>query len=698
MLLEHIATPLPQGQYVRPPKLNVYILDVSGSMGWACKQLAEDTTARIHQLPLHDAILVGIFSSPGWYRWIVARTLDEPQEYKAVTEIIQREVFARNTTCFSEILSDVPKAIKPFLAGYAVVSLVFMSDGCAVVPDLQREYAALDAAAMALKPFLTAGDDGAYGDYADRKTLTRLATNLGLEFLATDHIHTIGETFTKHATGKVRARRKVKVADEGTVTFAMEADGTVTPLTPAAGEVSVSDTADVYTLQSNGGMEPLVAQTPTDAFGTLYATALAMLRSNQHNQALDLLAALGDSAIVRLLDNALTNAEIATAEGMIQAAITDATARFTEGRHPGVRPPDDAFDLFDLLRLLMEDEECHFFPRHPAFRYKRIGRASKPMDGFPVFTAFDTGCSLAGMTGHASELNLSLRIAIPGSLPLPPSTKDGLLRPSTLPDVFPATIFRNYALVANALPVVTDLPVTMSQATYATLTKHGVIRHKQKYEQGRIEVLQLNRVPVCNKTRGLAAADWTHLATQSLHSMRLGAMLKVFRAKLDTLDPEGSATRPLSHTPEEYTFLAACGINNAGVFAPPTTTEPPTDVLDIRLFEVKPVGSSSVSIAEFEKMLEGKKKWTRVGEAMRSAFEVIKESLPQTHAAAVAWLHEQIQDHTRTKRTIDMDINMRRFAAALTGSWHRTFSSDTTTIMVGSDPVTLTFRTTTKKI
>lgn len=698
MALQQIASPVVQGTYVRPAKLNVYILDVSGSMGWACQQLAEDTALRIEQLPLGDAVLIGIFSSPGWYRWIAARVLDAPAEYQQVQAIIRREVYARNTTCFSDIMADVPKAIKPFLPGYQVVTLTFMSDGCAVVPSLEREYAALDTAALALKPYLTAGSVIAYGDYADRKTLSKLAGMLGIEFLSTDHVSLIGDTFTKHAQGTTRTRRKVKVPSATKLTFAKEADGTVTALEATDGEVTTSDTATVYSIADNGPAQPWVEKTPENAHDVLYASALAFVRQGKVDDALELLSALGDIALVRMLSNALTNAELSEAEAQLQAAIVDGAFRFTDGREPGCLPKEDAFDLLDLLTLLMDDPECQFFPRHTAFRYKRIGRATKTVDGYPVFTPFDVGVPMATLVGNATELNLSVLVTLPGSLALPETTLGGVSRPETLPEIFPTKVFRTYSLIANAMPVVTQLPVKVSAATYKVLCREGVIRHRQKYDPDRIEVLVLNRVPVCNKARGKAATDWDRMASLSLASLRLGAYIKVLKAKAADLDPAKDGKRPLIYTEDEDAFLAACGMRRDGSYAPPVTQEDATDVLTVRVLEVKPEHSSPVSMKDFQLMLDGKKKWNYVGALMKEGLELASKALSKTKATALAWLYQEIADLQEQKRHLDTELHTRRFAIALTGGWARSFTTESVTNDSAGHPVTLKFRTIDKKI
>jgi hypothetical protein len=127
------------GTFVRPAKLNIFIIDASGSMYWAMKQLAVDTIKRISALPAGDAVVLGLFSGQGWFKWIAARELSSKGDYDMVAKLINDEFYTRGTTCFSEIMKDVPQAIKPLLSKFSVVTLTFMSDGHPVVSNVGLE-------------------------------------------------------------------------------------------------------------------------------------------------------------------------------------------------------------------------------------------------------------------------------------------------------------------------------------------------------------------------------------------------------------------------------------------------------------------------------------------------------------------------------------------------------------------------------
>lgn len=700
----------PQAVYTRPAKMNVFICDVSGSMGWTMRQLAIDTIERVMHLPQGDAILVGIFASPGWYRWIAARALTDTDEYTHVCDAIHREFVARNTTCFSEVIGDVPKALGPFLAQYPVVTLTFMSDGCPVVPDLRVEDAALDRAAQALRPLLTAGAVVAYGDYADRARLARLAQTLGCELVTAQGVEQVGHTFEKVSKGRARKKKQVVVPAGAECVFTLEKDGTVTAVGGRETQtvVDAPEEAAVYALNfSELGSVP---ETHGDVDGVHYAAALALMQTGNVDEAINVTSeCLGDVAIVNALGNALTNAELGQVEETLKTCITDARVRYARGKQLGCAPKDDAFDLLGLLELLMADPECRFYPRHEGFQMKRIGRATQTKGIYPKFEARrDVAVPLSRLVGHASELNLSIGVTIPGTIQLPDYVEvardqggvDLVWRDEIgLPQVYDTKIFRNYALIANALPACTRLPVSVREATFNTLASCDVLVGGLSTQTGpTIYELDLTRIPTCNRQRGKEAADFNRLAALAVQSLTLGSAAKVLRAKRDELDSEREGDRLVTLTDDQYTFLERCGVRRDGSFAPPTVQEEPTDVLDVRVLECKVKNGSPVSMKDFALMVEGKKKLNYVGEQMKLVHDRITTAMPKTLTKARAWVRDELEGVERAKREVDRDMNARRFAVALTGTWRKHFSEDEAVIDVDGHPVTLTFRTIQKKI
>lgn len=687
-----------KGTYVRPAKLNVYAIDVSGSMGWAIDQLRDDTIRRLQELPQGDAVLIGLFSSEGWFRWVVARELTSTDDYTKVEAIIKESFYTRALTCFSEIVADVPQAIKPFLGKYSVITFTFMSDGCPVVRDTQQERAALLEAAVLLRSYVTAGAIVAYGNYANRPLLSELASTLGVELVSTDSVEQIGLAFSRNVGSKASRKKRVRVPKGSKIVFSLAHDGSVAAFVGTDEELSVAEEVAVYavTNEAGSGADESLA----------YATALAYTNTGKIDEALQILSDTGDVAFVEALGSALTNAELAKITTDLKAAILDPKFRFKKGKKVGCLPSEDAFDLIELLDLLQDDGECKFFPKNEAFTYRRIGRRTKTKPGYPTFHSADSvSVPLSRITGHSSELNLSIGVTIPGKISLPVTvTVDGRVLERNklgLLEWFDTFIYRNYAIIADAMPVATCLPVSISKATHDRLVMEGTLDQDSQYKQGRIYPLDLTRLPVCNRQRGNTATNWERFGLTAVESLELGSIIKVLKAKRNELDPEREAERPIAYTDEQFEFLEACGVKRDGAFSPPTEREDPTDVLDVRTLEVKVAKSSPVTLTDFYKMVSGEKKPNWVGELMMAGHRELAQ-LPSTKGEAIEWLNKRLHYYQTNKSHIDREINTNRMALALSGAWARNHKTDSVVYQSqkGSQPFeySISFRTIRKEI
>lgn len=683
--------------YIRPKKLNIFLCDVSGSMGWCIKQLADDLAVRIKRIPHGDMLVVGIFSSPGFYQWIVKTVLNSPESYEDALLCVQRELYDRGTTCFSEILDASVRICELWKNEYPVITLTFMSDGCPVVQSIMKEDKAIKHAVKELAPFLTSGVVVAYGDYADIGRLTTIASGLGAEIITARSVAEIGDALLNAVESSTKKRRKVKIPRDLDFAFTIDNDGNVSHVDVTKEEMFVPDGAIVYKTTGKMSSYPVTEKNePIE-----YAFALALLQQRRIDDAVNVLSNMGDVYLTNLVNCATTNAEIGQVESLIREAVKNPQCRYLRGKMLRCKPKDDAFDLLDLLTLLLLDEECRFYPRHPAFTYKRMGRLGVTKDGYPVFDPYDIAIPLSRMVGHKTELNLSVGVSIPGSIVLPHVLNvygENLQRPSSLPERYKTHVFRNYALIANAVLRVTRLPVIVGGRVQEILERHGIVEDRVSINDLPI-ILDLSRVPLCNRKRGEEAAHWGKLADLAFQSLHYGSILKVFRDKRKELDPDRSTETPVVMTEEEWRFLSACGVTKDGTYSPPIIEQKNTDVLTVKTFEIRVNHSSPVSVKELKSMIEGKRKWNLVGELMYQGIQKIQTSMPNQKAEALAWLHEQIEDYERLKRRIDMEIYSQRLAVALTGIWPRHFSKDeATTATSDGHEVSMRFREIEKKI
>jgi len=683
--------------FKRPSKLNVLIADASGSMYWAMSNLAADTKERVTNLPAGDAVLIGIFSGEGWFRWILQTELNTDADYALARQVIDREFHVRGTTCFSEILADFPRAVAPMLQKYPVATMTFMSDGQPVVRDTRMEIANALQAAGVIGQYIVAGSVIGYGDYANRDLLGKLAQAAGAELITAKTIQEVGEAFSRNSGSPASKKRKVKIPQDALLVFSMDQQ-LVAPLSQKQNEVQIAEEADVYAVQTADDLRAM-PQTE-DPERVMYAVALGFLAQGNADNALQALSTLGDVHMVRVLGNALTNAELAEAEGLLRTALVDPNARFKGGRTVGCLPDPNAPDLLQVLDTLMADEHALFYPTHEDFKYKRSGRKSRNKDGYPKFIPQDgVGVPISKLVGNSKELNLSVLARIPGTIPLPEEAGD-VKRVDTGYDAnYQTFVWRNYSLIVNGLPQVEILPCSTGEATFLKLRDLGVIDPQALWEDGEVYNIMLSYVPVCNRARGENATDWTALARMEIESLKLGAQIKVLKAKKKELDPEGEAAKPLDLTDAQVKFLDAVGIRLSDMsYSPPTVQEDATDVQTVRQFEIKVAKTSSITMQVFNEAVEKGKALNQIGQWMKVGYDLIVAQMPKTKGAALEWLDQQITGLLTAQRNLDQKINNQRFAVAVGGHWARHFKEDEHAMVVDGLEVKLVFRQVEKDI
>jgi hypothetical protein len=660
-------------------KHHMWIYDRSGSMDWVLSTLAEDICAHLSEVPLNDFISIGWFSGVSDFRWLVkGARLAGKEDYANVAKVVRANATSRNTTCFSEILASIPDVISDVAPMADSVELAFLTDGHPVVPNQQSERKAIFAALKQIGGRLTSGLFVGYGDYYNRPLLAEMAQSVGATLQHADHITDFGNQLAKIIVKNGRKRTTVQVPVGVDAVFTIE-NGRVVVYSVDNSAAIVPEGLPAYYVGDSKKVAPSGDKPGKDAdkYQPMYATALMYLQRGESDEALNVLSEIGDVALVHKVGSAMTNKEFGDAENAIQEAAINLTMRFLKGQKIGCLPAEDAFDLIDLIGLLQSDKEAKFYPYHPEFSYKRIGRKTKTVDGYPKFEADSSvGVPLSRLVGNAKELNISVGLSIPGTVELPDEINavSHSREDVGLPKVFKSNIFRTYNIISNALPNVTRLPVSVGYDTFLVLHSEGLVPELADWRRNEVFVIDLLAVPACNRARGKKSADWIALADDAVAAEVIGNQLKVYKAKLAELDPNKESKRPVNVTPEQVAFLAACGIKQDGSYSPPVEVSEPTDVLKIRTFEIKVEKSSSMSIKDFALVVGGTKKANLVASQMLVAHDDIERKMPRATGAAVQWLTEKVDKLTETKRKFDAEIAAAKYAIAIGGYWRKSHS------------------------
>lgn len=664
----------------KPESINhIWIYDRSGSMYGVLPNLADDLIRHSRTIPKGDTLTLAWFSGEGKYNVMLKGfKLGSDKDYKSVEDLIHKNNTTIGTTCFSEVLAEADTIIQDLRVLSDSFSLMFFTDGYPVVSNIQRENEQIITAIEKLSGQVSRALFVGYGDYYNKELMTEMAELIGGVLIHSEELPMFTaemQNFIAIRSGAMKQTVSLGMHDEDIyAVFGIRRDGDEGQLIfylPQKGEVSVhSDLDQVYALAKTN-VKKLKKDDKMDE-AVLYAAACVMVQKAKTDVAIDVLGALGDVALIDSINSAWTNAEYGAAEGAIRLAVFDPSKRFTKGRKHGYVPDPNAFCLLNALEELMNDKDAKFYPYHKDFHYKRIGVPAKPVEGFPKFQAEENpSCALNTLKWHGSRLNLSVLARITGSVEL-----NGEPEKHDLAKVYPTWIYRNYALVKDGNLNVSDLPVSLSEATFKTLQRANMIEESAVWSAGAIYLVHLRAVPIISRQIATGRTSAKLLAKYVWTELQLEGKLKALNAILDRLDPNKESLRAATLTAEQEEFLKANGIGRNG-FAPPVEKAESEDFYLAKEFEIKVKGFSSFpKVSEVEEKVAAGKKMTPAGELVQAGLKLFADECPKGAVAEqLKWLIAKIAELKKELGEVRKHLQETKFAVILAKRWFDEFKS-----------------------
>lgn len=673
--------------FKKPNKHNVFVCDVSGSMGGVIHTLSENLAKKIDLVPLGDAVTIGLFSSKGWFRWIVVREISEQQDYATIKDTINRELKIVGMTCFSEILQDTPKQINPLLEKFPIVSFTFMSDGCPTVANLSEEITKTLQACGLLSQYITAGSVIAYGDYANRSLLSQMASALGVELLTASNIIQVSDRIEYSFSQDFQPKKTADIyLDAGILVFASD-DEKISVLEPKP-KVSYAEGTELTVVYPKD--LALIENFPTKV---CYQIIKAYILGDRLPEAKEFCSKMGEVYLYEVLSNIYSNADYAYAENVLNDLITGQRVEFFKGKIVNCKPVDDAFDVLDLFALLSSSKNTKLLLRDKKypFYYKRIGRKSETKAGYPKFqTEGESTLSFEDLVYSSDKLNLSIKGVIEGYIELPDTIEiEGVTEVREalkLPKRLETKLHRNYSLISNGCLNIEMLPISISIDVYEKLKEvipvaSGMLENKgDEY----IGYLPLVGIPLVNNQKAKDSLDLVSLANSEEISFDISCGLKLLKHKLAELDPEKTTKQGLAYDDKQMAYLLASGVGYDGSFSPPVEVQEPVDELTVRTLEISLEGKTISSVKDFNAKVESKGKLNPSQQSMLEYKTKFLDLLPSTKAEAIVSLAAEVKKFTKAKKANELKINSARFALAVTGKWVENFKEDTQEVLTAS--------------
>ena len=684
----------PAAKPVKKAKNNIWIYDRSGSMNSVIRQLCKDLIEKAKTIPAGDTLTLGWFSSEGGEFDFMLKgfKITEKADYAVVENIINKNSHTIGCTCFSEILADTEKVIKDLSAISEDFAVCFFTDGYPVVSNYTKEIEKINSAISKIEGKVSSSMLVGYGNYYNKTLMMDMAQRFGGALIHSEDLSAFNTALSDFITDSRNNEGKIEVElpdmkgsstrhaifgiNGNQITNYKSEGGKVSFVPTQAEEDYVYWLSDFTILGSeevkftdsnvkgkNKDVEPMVR--------AAYAAAYILTQTTKTDKALEVLACLGDKALIDGVNNAFTNTEYGAAEEKIKTSMLEPTKRFGEGRNTKYLPSADAFCLLDVLDLLGSDDEAKFFPYHDSFKYERIGTTSSQKTGYGKFTGNkNSNCSVNDFVWHGSMLNLSVRATIDGTVNL-----QGDFKKNGFAENYPCKIFRSYNLVKDGFLNTKEFPATLSSSTFKTLKANGVI-DEGTYKAGQVYVLHLNRVPVINRSIADGKTSATELCKKCFEEISLKAKMKAFGYYQDQLEAQNVREDGSSLTAEQEAYLEGNGIKK-GIFNPPSDKGDATDHYFAKEFDIKIKDHSSLpKVEEVIVARTGKKALTPTKALVASGVELFEKNTVGADAKKkLAAVKSLISQHKAELRTVRTDIQKTKFAVILGKRWFDEFTS-----------------------
>jgi hypothetical protein len=626
---------------------HIWIFDRSGSMSWVIKQLVEDMIELQRVLKPDDTLSVGWFSSEGEYNWLIKGYVVGSIE-GGVEKLLRANNTSLNLTCFSEILISTSQVLQNLSIFSPQFSLIFFTDGYPVVSNYQQEENNIFRAIFDVAPDIDNSLLVGYGDYYNKPLLVRMAQAFNGALIHSSDLDSYkvqSRTFLENLTPMQPVDLDV---DTERIYFTQK------------GMVTAMPVLERHTFVPTGVKEVFYE---TDRIMVQYeppyeawcAVAVIALQEADVEKAIEMLAKTGDVYLLDLANNAFTNQDFGQAENAIRDAIQYPAKRFLSGKDYNYLPADDAFCVLYLLELLQQDKNAMFYPYDPMFHYKRTGKKSKQLPGYPQFIKSDANPAipLEDLVWHQTRANISIRCRINGVVDIGKNEVD-------LPPHFYTHIYRNYTIVKDGNLNVTMLPVSTSKRVFDVLKKHNLVMGK--WESGKIYAVDLAKLPIINKVIARGYKSATALCERVMSETEVEAGLKVYRHFLKELLPEKQIE---GYKPEQQIFLKERGITYNG-YNPPTEDEPAQDYYYAKEFKVEVEGMKSLpSVKEVMEKMEDGKKLTGRQDLLRPFIADF-----QLHADdKIPWLQDHIESAKTELWNLRRYIQRAKFAVIVGKTW-----------------------------
>ncbi len=468
-------------------------------------------------------------------------------------------------------------------------------------------------------------------------------------------------------------------------------------------------------------------ETQERAISAAYAAVSLFSQRMRPEVTLPLLKSLGDVAMIELQSGCFGKQKYSEFVELSKNASFNPALRLVKGWDPSKVPPDDAFTVLDLLRILSEDDGNRLLLESESFKYSRIGRntldssevlneeeqkevdeltakmamernakkiaeyaarvaaitAGKEALKFDPYPAPD-GYSVSNLVYNEDRPNVSVQVRKPGKVDI-----SGRVTPELrdlLPKEVDTAITRNYTIVKDGLVNVKVLPARLTDETVAKLERGlpgiGEIAKFGKGDPFFSFLLDLESLPVINRkmVKAVSAAEFFRTCYELT---RVQAAQKVYNSYVKELIPSKKA----EGLADKYGAPAAAWLDEQGFkdygFNPKRVVAPATDVYMSKELKVSLKGLSSLPSLKDYRAAVAKGKLNAAAQLMKPTVDEVESFLASdiySKAAAKekvleAWLEGQAKATKARARELLHLVSQTTFTIIVGQVWFSEFAS-----------------------
>lgn len=514
-----------------PQKINhIFCCDVSGSMTSTLPKMRNQLKNKLPNLVGPNDTITIIWFSGSKECGVLKEfaSVKSPKDLQLLNEAIDRFLVPLGLTSFYEPIELASRLTKGIQKNSGLFNFIFMSDG----GNNDHPWNEVMSVVESLNGVVAKCTVIEYGNWADTDKLQQIAETIGGERIYAEDFDDYEFVFEKAITGKdVSPRKEVSIADFKSSAYSQ----TFVEINDVTKSINVYDarnsssiylpiTTDsiFYLMKGTDGTVPANGEVmPRE----LYALMWVALSKNQISLFEKLLKSSEDLRFTRMYLEAFGKQRIESLKDEIYEAVFDESLRAKEGLvTSSTKLSTNGYCILDLMEDLSDSDKNEILVLDPRFSYHRIGAKSKTKivlsddvkDALSTVTTKlkadkiledaeksqkvnvlypdkSIGFSIRNLVWSEDRANLSFMVKIPVTLELP-ENEFGI----TTVDSY---IFRNFTIIKDGILNITQLPMHLTDEVRKKLSRRNLIVESENGNSGRVDVVDLSRIPIVNRDR-----------------------------------------------------------------------------------------------------------------------------------------------------------------------------------------------------